>query len=116
MPLYDFECDQCGHSDEVFQKHTDPNTSKCPKCGEVSYNKIFINAPYCSVKEVKTIGQLADRNSKINRSQLNEQKAMKEELKPKQEAPWYYDKEVPYSKINNMTKEQKKKYIMEGKT
>jgi putative FmdB family regulatory protein len=33
MPLYEYECDACGHRFEVIQKMTDPPVEKCPKCG-----------------------------------------------------------------------------------
>jgi len=33
MPTYDYECTQCGHNFEAFQKITDTYLDKCPKCG-----------------------------------------------------------------------------------
>jgi putative FmdB family regulatory protein len=33
MPLYEYECTQCGCRSEVFQKVTDPPLRKCKKCG-----------------------------------------------------------------------------------
>ena len=33
MPLYEYECDSCGHRFEVIQKFSDPPIDKCPKCG-----------------------------------------------------------------------------------
>ncbi len=33
MPLYEYECDACGHRFEVIQKFSDPPVEKCPKCG-----------------------------------------------------------------------------------
>jgi putative FmdB family regulatory protein len=33
MPLYEYECDACGHRFEVIQKHSDPPADKCPVCG-----------------------------------------------------------------------------------
>ncbi|HUR35897.1 MAG TPA: FmdB family zinc ribbon protein [Vicinamibacterales bacterium] len=33
MPLYEYECDTCGHRFEVIQKFSDPLVDKCPKCG-----------------------------------------------------------------------------------
>src|SRR4051794_34981930 len=33
MPLYEYECDACGHKFEKIQKFSDPIESKCPKCG-----------------------------------------------------------------------------------
>ncbi|MBZ5558587.1 MAG: zinc ribbon domain-containing protein [Acidobacteriia bacterium] len=33
MPLYEYECDGCGHRFEVIQKFSDPLVDTCPKCG-----------------------------------------------------------------------------------
>jgi putative FmdB family regulatory protein len=32
MPTYDYECIQCGHQFEVFQKINDKPRSRCPEC------------------------------------------------------------------------------------
>jgi putative FmdB family regulatory protein len=33
MPLYEYECDACGHRFEKIQKFSDPLENTCPKCG-----------------------------------------------------------------------------------
>ena len=33
MPLYEYQCDVCGHRFEVIQKFSDPPIDVCPKCG-----------------------------------------------------------------------------------
>ena len=33
MPLYEYECDACGHRFEVIQKFSDAPIDKCPACG-----------------------------------------------------------------------------------
>jgi putative FmdB family regulatory protein len=33
MPLYEYECDACGHRFEKIQKYSDPLETKCPTCG-----------------------------------------------------------------------------------
>ncbi len=36
MPLYEYECDACGHRFETIQqKFSDPPPERCPKCGGV---------------------------------------------------------------------------------
>lgn len=35
MPLYEYECDVCGHRFEKIQKFSDPRETTCPKCGGV---------------------------------------------------------------------------------
>ena len=33
MPLYEYECEKCGHRFEKIQKFSDPPLEVCPKCG-----------------------------------------------------------------------------------
>jgi putative FmdB family regulatory protein len=33
MPLYEYQCDACGHRFEVIQKFSDPPLAACDKCG-----------------------------------------------------------------------------------
>jgi putative FmdB family regulatory protein len=33
MPLYEYECEQCGHRFELIRKFSDPPLDACPKCG-----------------------------------------------------------------------------------
>jgi putative FmdB family regulatory protein len=33
MPLYEYECDSCGHRFERIQKFSDPAITACPVCG-----------------------------------------------------------------------------------
>ena len=33
MPLYEYQCDACGHRFEVIQKFSDKPLETCPKCG-----------------------------------------------------------------------------------
>lgn len=33
MPLYEYQCDSCGHRFEVIQKYSDAPIASCPKCG-----------------------------------------------------------------------------------
>lgn len=35
MPLYEYQCDTCGHRFEVIQKFSDAPLDRCPKCGGV---------------------------------------------------------------------------------
>jgi len=34
MPTYDYKCDGCGHTFELFQSITKRPIRKCPKCGK----------------------------------------------------------------------------------
>ena len=33
MPIYEYECEKCGHRFEQIQKFSDPPQEVCPKCG-----------------------------------------------------------------------------------
>ena len=33
MPLYEYECQECGHRTEVIQRLDDPPLAVCPSCG-----------------------------------------------------------------------------------
>lgn len=41
MPTYDYECDACGHTLEVFQGINDPVKKKCPECGKSKLKRLF---------------------------------------------------------------------------
>ena len=34
MPLYEYQCDACGHRFEHIQKFSDPLLTVCPQCGD----------------------------------------------------------------------------------
>ena len=41
MPTYDYECDACGHKQEVFQNISEPLLEKCPKCKKKKFRRLF---------------------------------------------------------------------------
>ena len=41
MPTYDYECDACGHSFELFQSISDAVKRKCPECGKQKLRRLF---------------------------------------------------------------------------
>ena len=41
MPTYDYECDACGHTFELFQTFSAPVEKKCPKCGKLKLRRLF---------------------------------------------------------------------------
>ena len=48
MPLYEYECTECGHRTELLQRHGDPPLEKCPQCG-AAVRKLF-SAPAVQFK------------------------------------------------------------------
>jgi putative FmdB family regulatory protein len=41
MPTYDYECDACGHTFELFQSISAPPEKKCPDCGKRKLRRLF---------------------------------------------------------------------------
>jgi len=40
MPIYEYECRDCGHRFEALQKISDAPLTDCPVCGKASVNKL----------------------------------------------------------------------------
>ncbi len=41
MPTYDYECDACKHTFELFQSISEPLKKKCPECGRMKLRRLF---------------------------------------------------------------------------
>jgi putative FmdB family regulatory protein len=41
MPTYDYVCDACGHSFELFQSMTDSVKKTCPECGKKKLRRLI---------------------------------------------------------------------------
>lgn len=41
MPTYDYVCDDCDHSFELFQSISDSVKRKCPSCGKRKLRRLF---------------------------------------------------------------------------
>ena len=44
MPIYDFQCTNCGFKDELLRKSSDMSTILCPKCQQETFSKM-LSAP-----------------------------------------------------------------------
>tara|TARA_R110000824_G_scaffold158724_1_gene332728 strand:- start:414 stop:794 length:381 start_codon:yes stop_codon:yes gene_type:complete len=111
MPLYDFECEPCAYYTEVRQPMDSPAILECPVCGEETLRKVFINAPHTFVRgDVKTIGQLAEKNYKNMGFYEKQDRKIKDQL----ESSEVKDKRERHQKIVSMTPEQQTKWIREG--
>jgi putative FmdB family regulatory protein len=49
MPLYEYECEACGHRFEKIQKFSDALIDECPKCGEKKVHKL-VSSPAIQFK------------------------------------------------------------------
>ena len=41
MPTYDYECNACNHTFELFQSITAGHIRKCPECGELKVKRLI---------------------------------------------------------------------------
>lgn len=46
MPIYEYQCQQCGHQLEALQKISDPPLSECPQCQEQALHKLVSAASF----------------------------------------------------------------------
>ena len=45
MPIYEYDCQHCGHDFEEVQRFSDPPVERCPDCGNLSAKrKVSISA------------------------------------------------------------------------
>lgn len=44
MPIYEFQCQACGHRFDRLQKMSDPDPETCPNCGEPRVGRM-LSAP-----------------------------------------------------------------------
>lgn len=109
--LYDYGCHNCGEIlEDIKQSIHDEALKKCPSCGQNTLERVPYGGLGAFVKDAKTIGQIADKNwsnmGSYKRSEIEAQN------KDKSEAA---QKRSERKAINNMSAEQKRKYIMTGK-
>jgi putative FmdB family regulatory protein len=46
MPIYEYQCEACGHYLETLQKITDPPLTDCHKCGKPALKKLVSAAAF----------------------------------------------------------------------
>jgi putative FmdB family regulatory protein len=111
--IYTYKCYDCEHQFDTEQSVKDKPLKKCPHCKNLSIERLIYSPMVFVRQEAKTIGQLADRNSKkLGTGEISERDAKKKET-----AKNFFDKERSdlNKKISSMTPEQKDRYIYEGK-
>jgi putative FmdB family regulatory protein len=50
MPTYDYVCEACEHTFELFQKMSDGPKKKCPECGELKLKRLIGTGAGCIFK------------------------------------------------------------------
>jgi len=46
MPIYEYQCDACGHEMEKLQKLSDPAITECPQCKKSTLKKLISAAGF----------------------------------------------------------------------
>jgi len=46
MPIYEYQCQACGHELEAIQKLSDEALTDCPQCGEAKLKKLISAAGF----------------------------------------------------------------------
>ena len=94
MPIYEYQCQACGHTLEALQKVSDKPLKKCPECGKPKLQKL-VSAPSFRLKgggwyetDFKSGNKknLADGGGKDDKSEKPEKPAPKTDTKPAKEA------------------------------
>lgn len=139
MPLYEYACPDCELAFEMLQKMSDDVLKVCPFCSKKTLTKLF-SVPHIQIEsEPKTIGELAERNTKkMSKDELSEKTERKLEkrrqglaetaakvggkaIKQSDTIPWwrdgksfgskYSEKPIDTTKISNI-----RRYVETGKT
>jgi len=112
MPTYHYKCCQCKEEFETFHSIKEPLRKSCPFCDIEGLEVVLDGPPVIINKEVKTIGQLAEKNAKnLGTYELQEKMATDgtvERIK-KQE------KRQELNKIAKLSPDKVTKYIETGK-
>ncbi len=137
MPVYVYKCknEQCeADTFETSQGYKDEALTTCPYCKTESIYRVM-SLMHIAVKEVKTIGQLADKNRRElgtygyqeKMRQLQEERLTTNEFKgslPKgasvvqreaKDTPWRKATEKVDTSLARMNKEQTERFVMTGK-
>ncbi len=93
MPTYDYECDACNHTFELFQSITARHIKKCPECAKLKLKRLigaggtiifkgsgFYQTDYRS-KEYKSQQKAEKASSTADTKDKKESKAKKKETK-----------------------------------
>lgn len=139
MPIYEYACRECEIAFDAFQKMSDKPLKTCPMCEKDILVKLF-SIPHIKVEsDPKTIGELAERNTRrMSKDELAEKSELKRDkrkqgmkeiankaggkaIEQPDSIPWwrdgksfgckYSDKPIDTSKISNL-----RKYVETGQS
>lgn len=90
MPIYEYQCEGCGHHLEALQKLNDPPLKKCPDCGRPRLKRL-LSAPMFLLKgsgwyETDFKSEKEGRKNLADRPEKEEKKEEKPEAKTETKA------------------------------
>ena len=90
MPIYDYECKDCGAEvTDVFQKVTDPELTTCPMCNEEGLFRVVTGGLHSFMAGSNTVGSIADKNTRRDRNKIKEEHHKQLESSPQQKKQWW---------------------------
>lgn len=115
MPEYSFKCGDCSHEFSLIQGMATPRPKSCPNCRKRKNFGQVIDAPVGLRGEPRTVGSLAEKNSRrLGKERLDQELnkevgvsdtmrkkieaaggIIKKQKKPSGVIPWYRDGSVP---------------------
>lgn len=83
MPIYEYQCSntKCKHNFEIYQSIKDDKLVVCPQCNKETLYRIIFAPMMVSVGEVKTLGSLAEKNTRNMSDEQRENLRKKHETK-----------------------------------
>jgi hypothetical protein len=112
MPTYDYACSECTEGFEIFHSIKEQLRKICPFCGKASLSVVLDGPPVIINKEIKTIGQLAEKNAReLGKYGIQEKMASDGTLDRINKR----EKQKEMHKIANLPKDKVTKYIETGK-
>lgn len=132
MPVYEYLCGECSARYDVVQSIRDDSLVTCQYCHEDGLSRVLY-PPIVFDTTPKTLGSQADKNEvgrtyyndKLKHDHAESKKKGRERLREmypdmgpevQYERPYWRDSDTINTKLNDLTPEEKTKYILTGKT
>ena len=113
MPTYDYECDACGHTFELFQSISEPVQKKCPECGKLKLRRLFGTGAavvfkgsgfYQTDYRSESYKKAAEKDKPASESKSDSKSESKSESKPEPKSKTSEPKTDPGKKASKSTK------------
>lgn len=114
MICYEYECTKCKDVFETRQSIKDKPLTKCEKCGEDTLQRVIYPPSNFVDKTPRTVGTLAEQNTRKHKGHYNEMDAKKAEERKAKE-PFYGKLSKEKRKDLQKNPHKIERYIREGK-